>query len=322
MINYYLGSYIDEKTVFFLGVVFAMIVTFLFMLKLKKFLPKDQGRDFAFEGGKSEGKARGAGIYFIFIYAFSVLMFANVEPEMCIYVILVVFAMLTGYFDDASRNPWGEYKKGFFDLVIAVLVAVTFVMYNDTKVTLEIIDFTFKIHPVVMGILIVILVWASINVTNCTDGVDGLLGTLSVITLSGIYIMNNVLKTEENFTYTILIMIAVILAYLWFNATPSTILMGDAGSRAIGLFIAIAMLKTGAPFMYLLVAIVMIVDGGLGLIKVSIIRFLKVQVLSNIRTPIHDHVRKNKDWSNTHTVFRFALIQILACAVAIYFCMI
>jgi phospho-N-acetylmuramoyl-pentapeptide-transferase len=87
--------------------------------------------------------------------------------------------------------------------------------------------------------------------------------------------------------------------------------MGDAGSRAMGLFIAIAIMKTGSPFLYLLVAFVLMVDGGIGLLKVSLIRFLKIHILSNVRTPLHDHVRKNLGWSNAQTVFKFAIIQII-----------
>ena len=86
----------------------------------------------------------------------------------------------------------------------------------------------------------------------------------------------------------------------------------------MGLFISIAVLKMGAPFLYVLVAMVLILDGGLGLIKVSLIRFLKIHIMKNIRTPLHDHVRKLWGWSNTQTVYRFAIIQIIASVIAIY----
>lgn len=93
--------------------------------------------------------------------------------------------------------------------------------------------------------------------------------------------------------------------------------MGDAGSRTMGLFISIAALKTGRPALYLPVALVLILDGGLGLIKVALLRFLKIRILKNTRTPLHDHVRKNWGWSNTQTVFRFAIIQIILAAAVI-----
>jgi len=105
---------------------------------------------------------------------------------------------------------------------------------------------------------------------------------------------------------------------LWYNATPSKLMMGDAGSRAMGLFISIAILKTGSPFLYIPVALVLILDGGLGLVKVALLRFLKIHILKNVRTPLHDHVRKVWDWSNTQTVYRFAIIQIILGVAVVY----
>ena len=96
--------------------------------------------------------------------------------------------------------------------------------------------------------------WVSINVTNCTDGVDGLSGTLSVITLFTIYLLESVKGTNSAINYITLILIVCVLAYLWFNATPSKLMMGDAGSRALGIFISIAILKTGSPLLYIPVA--------------------------------------------------------------------
>lgn len=154
--------------------------------------------------------------------------------------------------------------------------------------------------------------------TNCADGVDGLSGTLSTITLSTIYFIMQTREAAPEFSYLILLFIACILGYLWYNATPSSLMMGDAGSRAIGLFIAIAIMKTGSPFLYVLVAFVLMVDGGIGLVKVALLRFLKIKILTKVRTPLHDHVRKNRKWSNAQTVFKFAIIQIMISAAVVW----
>ena len=159
---------------------------------------------------------------------------------------------------------------------------------------------------------------ASINVTNCSDGVDGLSGTLTMTTLMTIFIVMELLNVASDFSYNILLFVVCILGYLWFNATPSKLMMGDAGSRAMGLFIAIAILKSGCPVLYIPVAIVLILDGGLGLVKVSLLRFLKIHILKNTRTPLHDHVRKVKGWSNTQAVFRFVIIQIVVSIAVVY----
>ena len=178
--------------------------------------------------------------------------------------------------------------------------------------------------------------WLSINTTNCTDGVDGLSSTLvliALITLGSVfyfifghsdisaYLLVPHLVQGASWAVMIFALAGVLMGYLWYNATPSRLLMGDAGSRAMGLFISIAVLKTGSPFLYIPVALVLILDGGLGLVKVSLLRFLKIRILTKVRTPLHDQARKVWEWSNTQTVFRFAIIQIMLCAAVIYIAM-
>lgn len=320
MINY-LGA-IDFSIVAFIGILFAFAVTCLAIAKLNRFLPKDMGRQFAVEGKISAGKPRGAGIIFVLVFACSTLLFAKISAELVIYLVLIILEMLTGFFDDAAEKPWGEYLKGFLDLLVAAVVAMAYIHYNGTTVKFAMFGTSVVFPPIVFGILVVILVWASINVVNCTDGVDGLSGTLTIISTMTFFIIDHMLGSDENFSFTILLFAVCELGYLWYNATPSKLLMGDAGSRAQGIFIAIVALKSGCPFLFLPVAAVFILDGGLGLIKVALLRFLKIHILKNVTTPLHDHVRKRMDWSNAQVVFRFAIIQIVISLATVYMIMI
>ena len=317
MIYYLISSqYIKEIT--FLSVIFAFAITCIAIAAGKNILPRDAGRAFAINGTKSVGKPRGAGIIFILIFTISCAIFINLNSEIIIYLILTLAAMLSGYLDDSSSSPWGNLKKGLIDFAIAIMSAVTYLHYNPNTFDIALFNVTVTLNPVIYGILIVILIWVSINVTNCSDGVDGLCGTLSVVTLSTAYILFRIFNIEPYFSHTILLMIVCILGYLWFNASPSRLLMGDAGSRAIGVFIAFAFLKLHHPLLYIPVAIIIILDGGLGLIKVSFKRFLHISLMKNIRTPIHDHMRKNREWSDSQVVFRFAIIQIVIGLAVIY----
>lgn len=302
----------------FAGILFAFIVTVWATARLSRYLPKDAGREFAHDGKLSAGKPRGAGIIFVLAFVAAAFLFVPFSVETAIYLVLITICMMTGFLDDASKTPWGEYKKGFLDLCVAALVALTFLKYNSNVVELALFDVKFVLPPVVFALLTVILVWTSVNVTNCSDGVDGLSGTLTIITIMTIYIIDRIKGIEDSFSFMILLFAVCILGYLWYNATPSKLMMGDAGSRAMGLFISIAILKTGSPFLYIPVALVLILDGGLGLLKVSLLRFCKIHILKNVRTPLHDHVRKVWDWSNTQTVFRFAIIQIILSAAVVY----
>ena len=316
MFSLLFGAY--NNIVMLAGVILSFLGTFILTNALKDRLPSDQGRAFAVDGAKSAGKPRGAGIIFVLVFTAIALLFANFSIELLIYVALVVIEMITGYMDDAASKPWGEYLKGFLDLVVAILVAVTYIFYNGTAVHLALFDISFELPVAVFAILVVALVWTAINVTNCSDGVDGLSASLVIVTLLSYYVAMMRMIPNEDFGYVIILFVMSLVAYLWFNATPSLLLMGDAGSRAMGIFVAITALKSGAPFLYILLSLVLLLDGGLGLLKVALLRFCKIHILKNTRTPLHDHVRKNVGWSNTQVVFRFAIIQIFISAVVIY----
>ena len=308
MIHYFMKQTIPAVSI--VGLLAAFGLTCFFIAKFADRLPKDGGREFAHDGKLSAGMPRGAGLIFILVFVGAAFIFAPMSLELLIYLILVTVEMLTGYLDDAAEHPWGELRKGLLDLAVAVILAVTYLSFNPNTIWLAIPGMPLTIPPVLFGALIVVLVWGSVNVTNCADGVDGLSGTLVIITLATFYIIDHLLGSGDDFNVLILMFAVCILGYLWYNATPSLLMMGDAGSRAMGVFISIAALKSESPVLYVPVAVVLILDGGLGLLKLTLIRVCHVHILKNVRTPLHDHVRKNMGWSNTQTLFRFAIIQI------------
>ncbi len=73
--------------------------------------------------------------------------------------------------------------------------------YNSNVVELALFHVKFTLPPVVFAILTVILVWTSVNVTNCSDGVDGLSGTLSIITIMSIYIVDRMKDVNETYSF-------------------------------------------------------------------------------------------------------------------------
>lgn len=288
----------------------SFLIAFFSLKFFNRILPKDQGRAFAVNGALSEGKPRGAGIIFVTSFTLCTALFYPLDIENIIYLVLVYAAMLSGYFDDAAETPWGNLKKGLIDLVISLGIAFTYYFYNGSQVKLYITDSTFTIPAPLFIILAGVLVWTAINVTNCTDGVDGLCGSLVMTVLLPLAFM--VTKSGAADMLLPMIMFVTLAAYLWFNCSPSQMLMGDAGSRALGVFLAVMFLKTAAPFAFIPMAIVIILDGGLGLLKLSFRRFLKIKnFMEGIRTPLHDHARKNKGWSDTQVVIRFTILQII-----------
>lgn len=293
-----------------LTIILPFLITFLGLVHFRKILPKDQGREFAVNGALSEGKPRGAGLILIFAFVISSVLVVKLDVEYITYLLLIFCSMMTGYLDDAATTPWGEGKKGVLDLIISVALAFAYYKFNSSHIVLATFGIDFTVPPVLFVILGTILVWASINVTNCSDGIDGLCASLSIVTMLSSLVLIHTLAHDSHFESIVVVMIASVLAYLWFNASPSKMLMGDAGSRALGVMLAICFLKSSAPIMFIPLGIVLVIDGGMGLIKLSAIRYLKLKnFMKNIRTPIHDHLRKNKGWSDTQTVFRLVIFQ-------------
>lgn len=316
---YYIFKENDLLLTTLIGIIFAFSITFILLDKYSGILPRDLGRDFAHEGKLSAGKPRGAGFLFIIAFLLSSILFIRLNREIIIYLIYITAGMIAGFLDDRSTKPWGEFRKGLIDLIIAFMVSVSYLSFNPSTIRIELLRFDININPVLFVVLAIILVWSSINVTNCTDGVDGLSGILSIVTLITFVIIYYIKGVNSDFICLILIFTMCILGYLWFNISPSSMIMGDAGSRALGVLISIIILKSGSPFLYIPVAFIIIVDGGLGLIKIFMLRFFKIRILKNTRTPLHDHIRKVYGWSNTQVVYRLATIQCIISIVVVYF---
>lgn len=300
----------SQRTVDALGFLLAFALTALMDSVFREKLPHDHGRAFAVNGELSKGKARGSGLIFVLCIALVTLAVVPLRTEYIIYTVLLIASMLSGYFDDASEVAWNEYKKGLIDLIIAIVAGVTYLNFNST--TVNFLQWSFAIPYPLYLVLIVVLIWASINVVNCTDGVDGLSASLAVVSIGTFLLAYG--EELGDYSTAAIVFIGALLAYLWSNAKPSSLLMGDAGSRAMGFFIAMLSLKCGHPFAFLLAAIVFIADGSLGILKISLKRFLHIWILKNTLTPLHDHVRKRKGWSDEQVVARWLILQCVASA--------
>lgn len=305
-----------------LSMAFLMILTLIVcsiaIRGLDRYLPSDRGREFAFQAEKSAGKKTSTGIIFISVFVLISLLVVKLSWEIRFYIIAVFIEMMTGYLDDNSKKPWGELTKGLLDFAVAAFIAIVFIRYNGNIIQLPLLSTSIQIPVAILFFLIIVLSWVSINVTNITDGVDSLSARLGIVTLASSMLLAAKMGTLGEMKPVYLIFLSVIFVYLYLNAIPSTHLMGDAGSRAMGVFIAIALLKTESPFLYIPFAIVFILDGASSLMKLSFIRYLKMKnFMKDIQTPLHDHFRKKIGWANEQTVTRFVLLQIIVSAIVL-----
>ncbi len=309
-----------------LSVVLCWVMTFILLPRLAPRLPRDRGRAFAVNSTQAQGKPTGAGVIFISIFTIIELLVLPPSSEALMMVCMTFFAMLSGWFDDRSVEGWGEYKKGLIDLILAAGASAILCHFGPAEIWLPFTNAVITVPAVLYIPFGTVLIWTAINSTNCTDGVDGLSGTLTAIAFTGLGgLLYFVLGHKEISSYLLLphysdgavwgmmafSMVGTIMGYLWYNANPSVLLMGDAGSRALGFLLGAFVLKSGNPFLILVVAAVLLVNGGTGLVKVALLRFFKIAIFRTIRFPLHDHVRHNKGWSNTQVLVRFALLQVM-----------
>ncbi len=324
--NYY-GPFRLFTSYSFLGglsTILCFALTFYLLPAMMSLLPTDRGRAHAIQSGASKGKPTGAGAIFVSIFTLVQLILLPPSLQGWGTLALTFLAMLSGYFDDRSEDSWGEYKKALLDVFLAVGASALLCGMQDTQIWLPFTTTTFLIPPSFFIPFSAVLIWTSINCTNCSDGVDGLSGTLSVLAFATLGALLYFVVGHKDIAKYLLLphyqdgalwgmmafsMVGCILGYLWYNANPSVLLMGDAGSRALGFLLGVFVIKSGNPFTILIVSTVLLVNGGTGLLKVALLRFLKFSLFRTIRFPLHDHVRHNKGWSNTQVLVRFTLIQ-------------
>ncbi|MFO7821599.1 MAG: phospho-N-acetylmuramoyl-pentapeptide-transferase [Lentisphaeria bacterium] len=340
-----------------LGASMAALSSWFLIPRLSKWLPRDQGRDYAVGAHVAAGKATGAGLILVLLMIPWLLLVLPPNPRLSGIVVCLILAMLSGYFDDASPKPWGEYKKGFLDLGIALLTSFVLCGGEPVTIWLPLIKGSFDLSPWLYIPVATLVLWVAINATNCSDGVDGLAGLLTLLSLfylgGFLYIVVGHTEVADYLlvphnpagaSWAVLLFTAAgsLAGYLWYNAEPSTILMGDAGSRYLGLLLGIAAMAAGNPFLVLVVAPVVLANGGTGLFKILILRLLKklgfdirprealthqtertvatikeipgrthtlIHLLHSVRFPLHDHCRHRLKWSNSQVLVRFFLIQ-------------
>ena len=300
-----------------LGLLLGFVLSAALIALLRDKLPQDHGRAYAVNGQVSKGKARGSGVVFIPVSAAVTLLVTPFSWERCAYLFLTLAAMLTGYLDDRSDLPWGELKKGLLDLAICVLTLVTFMNTHDSY-GFTLFGWRVDLPWWLFAPIALFVLWAFINCCNCADGVDGHFGSLSVVALGALGYALYAFCDRQEWALSALVLIGCVLAYLLFNASPSLVMMGDAGSRAIGLFMGILVLQTGNFLLCIPFAIVILLDGGLGLFKLAVMRsFHSKTFMMWLLTPLHDEARKKRHWSDTQTVFRFVIVQLLCALIGL-----
>ncbi|HEY1709992.1 MAG TPA: hypothetical protein VGG10_17105 [Rhizomicrobium sp.] len=303
----------------------AALATWVLLPRLWDRLPRDRGRAHAVDAEQSVGKPLSAGLIFVSVFVVVSIIFVPFDARAIRTLPLIVAAMLVGFIDDRTPGGLSEYRLAMLDFAIALGAAAVILGWGVSTIWLPGWKETIAL-PVWLALpLATGVIWLSINATNCSDGVDGVSGSLTgtaILLLGGLLYavignadiaghLNIPLNVGgANWAIMAFVMVGAVSGYLWYNAPPSAVLMGDSGSRPLGLLIGMLVVATGNPLLLLLVGTVILVNGATGLVKVAVTRFFGIRILSSIRFPLHDHCRKNLGWSNSQVLVRFMLLHL------------
>lgn len=307
-----------------IGFAVSALVTWTTLPRLWGRLPQDRGRAFAVDAEKSVGKPLSAGLIFISIFCLAALVFVPLAAKPLLTLPFVAAAMVVGFFDD-RHGGFSEYQLAIMDLGIALGAAAVIYGLQPATIWLPGWKETLVLSPWIATPLATGVIWLAINATNCSDGVDGVSGSLTataIMLLGGLLyavIGNEVVARHLNIPFNpeaanwaimAFLLVGCIAGYLWYNAPPSQVLMGDAGSRPIGLMIGMLVVATNNPLFLVLVGSMLLLNGATGLMKVALARFFGLKILSRIRFPLHDHCRKELGWTNSQVLVRFMLVHL------------
>lgn len=246
--------------------------------------------------------------------------------------VLVGFALL-GAIDDwegimKSRGPRGEglspRAKFAGQVVLAFLAAAIISLYGGgfsfaNEIYLPLLSVALPLSPIIFIPIAAFLIIACSNAVNFTDGLDGLAGIISASAFAA-YGVIAFLQQQIFLTQFCFIIVGACFAFLWYNAHPAQLFMGDTGSLALGAALATVAIMTGQWLLLPIIAIVPVAETISVILQIASAKYTRrywgVDRRIFRQAPLHDHFGRG-GWSETQIVQRFWLVGLLSAMVGI-----
>lgn len=196
-----------------------------------------------------------------------------------------------------------------FSIIATIIMAyVDGGFQNANGVYVPLFPTFIELPPVLWIVIAVVAITGMSNAVNFTDGLDGLSG---IITASA-FAAYGVIAHLQGQTYLVqfcFIMVGACFGFLWYNAHPAQLFMGDVGSLALGAALGAVALMTGQWLLLPIIAAIPVVELLSVVLQVTYFRLTHGQRLFRM-TPLHHHFELG-GWSETQVVQRFWLVGIL-----------
>jgi phospho-N-acetylmuramoyl-pentapeptide-transferase len=317
----------------------ALLISLFFGGKLIRTLQQFQiGQQIREEGPRSHQAKRGTptmgGVLIILSVVTATLLWADLRNP---YIWISIFAILSfgaiGFVDDyrkvARKHNLGltGRQKLVLQFVAAIAVGAALFLLTDYTSKLQLPFITVERFsplqwaPLYMLFIVVVLVGSS-NAVNLTDGLDGLAISITFITAASLtgfsYVtshanFSNYLGLGHNpqvgeMTIFCGALAGAALGFLWFNAPPAEVFMGDVGSLAIGGAIGTIAVIVKQEFTLVLIGGVFVIEAMSVMIQVTTFRLFSKRLFK--MAPIHHHFELI-GWKESKIVFRFMIAAII-----------
>jgi len=258
------------------------------------------------------------GIIIFFAVAISFLIITEYEwRSMGVFGAALACALL-GFADDYTklvrRRSLGLRARTKLGVTIAISLALWWVARYEAHLPpaleLNFVDYHIDLGPL-YPVLIYLVVAGTTSAVNLTDGLDGLAaGCVAIVLLA--YIGIAFLAGDYDMAVLAGCLVGACVGFLWFNAFPATIFMGDTGSLGLGGAIAGLAVMTKTEVLLILLGGIFVIEALSVVIQVISFQMTRKRVF--LMAPIHHHFEL-KAWSETKIILRFWIVASICAAI-------
>lgn len=252
-----------------------------------------------------------AGVVFLISVTAVTLMFNLSRGETWLPLAAFVGAGLVGLIDDII-NVTGEglgvaglpsKLKLLLTTAIAVVGGLFFYFKLDVS-TIHIPGGELHLGWLIIPLFVLVVV-ATANAVNITDGMDGLAGGLCAIAFA-IYAIIAVLEGRYGVAGFCMAMVGGLLSYTWFNIFPARFFMGDVGSFALGTALGVVAMLTDTVILLPIIGLVFVAETGSVILQLASKKLRHGKKIFKI-SPIHFHFQAS-GWPEAKVTMRFWII--------------
>jgi phospho-N-acetylmuramoyl-pentapeptide-transferase len=230
---------------------------------------------------------------------------------------------LLGFADDYTklvrRRSLGLRARTKLAVTIAISLGLWFVATHEahlqSTLRLRVVDYSVDLGPF-YPLLIYLVVAGTTSAVNLTDGLDGLAaGCAAIVLLAYIgitFITAEYVSPDNDLAMLSGCLVGGCIGFLWFNAFPATIFMGDTGALGLGGAIAGLAVMTKTEVLLILLGGIFVIEALSVVIQVAYFQLRHKRVF--LMAPIHHHFEL-RGWSETKIILRFWIIAAICCAI-------